>query len=109
MTSTISSSWAIGETCRPCLAASATSGPAMATEIAGGSTVVIARLSDRKISTSSTITNKMDRNCTLLPVLPDAFCWSTWIARSPAACAWSPGGRCAAVIAARTPSTTVLA
>ncbi len=37
----------------------------------------------------------MKRNAkisTSLPVLPDCFCWSTWIASWPARCACMPGG-----------------
>jgi hypothetical protein len=51
----------IGETWRPCLAASATSGPAIDTDRAAGSTVVIARLKDLKITTSSRMTKRTDR------------------------------------------------
>ena len=59
------------------MAASATSGPEMSTDSRAGRTVVMASVSDRKMSTSSTMMKISDRLCTLLPVLPDAFCWST--------------------------------
>ena len=47
----------------------------------------------------------IDRSWTSLPWLPDAFCWSTWIATSPARCAWRPAGSPACAIFARSPST----
>ncbi len=56
-TSTIISNWAIGETCRPCWAASATSGPEISTDRKAGISVTSASVSDRKISTSSTMMN----------------------------------------------------
>jgi len=73
-TSTIISSRTIEDTCRPWWAASATSGPAMTTEMNAGVTVTSARLSDRKMITSNTMMNSADRFSTRLPVLPDAFC-----------------------------------
>ena len=87
------------------MAASATSGPEMSTENSAGSTVVIARVSDRKISTSRMMMKTSDRSCTLLPVLPVAFCSSTWTAVSPARCARSPAGSPEPAIRARSPST----
>ena len=70
-----------------------------------GSSVVSASESERKISTSSTMMNRADRLSSWLPVLPDAFCWSTWMARSPARWACSPAGSCAWAILARSPFT----
>ncbi len=60
-TSTIISSWAIGETCRPWCAASATSGPEISTDMKAGISVVSASVSDRKMSTSSTMMKMEDR------------------------------------------------
>ncbi len=94
----------MGETWSPCWAASATSGPAMVNDSNGGMTVTRARVNDRKIRTSSTRMNSSDRSWILLPVLPEAFCWSTCAAMSPVTCACSPAGRCAAAIWARRPS-----
>ncbi len=81
----------------------------MDTDSAAGSTVVIASVNDRKITTRSRMTNRTERPCTLLPVLPEAFCWSTWTAKSPVTCADNPGGKCAWVIFARMPSTRFVA
>ena len=77
------------------MAASATSGPAMITEKAAGAIVTSASVNDRKISTSSTMMKMIDRFSILLPWLPEAFCWSTWMATSPARCTLSPAGRSA--------------
>ena len=43
-----------------------------------------------------------------LPVEPDFFCWSTWIATAPARWACTPGGGLARVIAARRLPTSVV-
>ena len=80
----------MGETLRPCSPASATSGPDIENAMNAGSSVISASDSERKISTSSTMMNSADRLSSWLPVLPDAFCWSTWMAMSPARCACSP-------------------
>ena len=64
----------------------------------------MASVSDRKMSTSSTMMKISDRSCTLLPVLPDAFCWSTWTAMLPARWTRSPAGSPALAIFARMPS-----
>ena len=99
----------MGDTWSPCWAASATKGPAMVNDNSGGITVTRAKVNDRKISTSSTMMNSSDRPWILLPVLPEAFCWSTCAAISPARCACSPAGRWAWVILARRPFTRSVA
>ncbi len=45
--------------------------------------------------------NSAEKFCTLPPVLPDAFCWSTEMATSPARCTRSPAGRPARAIVER--------
>ena len=70
-------SWAIWETFSPACAASATSGPEMATARNAGTSVISGASSDRKISSSRTRMKMTDRPSTWLPVLPVFFCWST--------------------------------
>ncbi len=70
----MSRNWAIGETFRPCWPARPTSGPEMVMARKAGASVSRASDSDRKISTSSTMMNRADSDCSWLPVLPDAFC-----------------------------------
>ena len=100
-TSTISSSWESWDTLSPWLASSATSGPAIATDSSAGITVINGASSDLKITSSSSRMKISAANCTWLPVLPDCFCWSTWIAIWPARCTSMPGGGDESVIAVR--------
>ena len=92
-TSTMSMSWAICETFRPACAASATSGPEIATAMNAGIRVMNGASTDRKISSSSTRMKTTVRASSWLPVDPDFFCWSTWMGIAPARCTWQPGRR----------------
>src|SRR5262249_35633976 len=77
----------------------------MMTEKTAGAMVTTASVNDRKISTSSTMMNRAAEFSTWLPVLPDAFCWSTWTATLPARWACSPAGSPAREMVARIEST----
>jgi len=77
----------------------------MMTEKTAGAMVTTASVRDRKISTSSTMMNRAEYCSTWFPVLPDAFCWSTWTAIAPARCACSPAGSPAREMVARSEST----
>ena len=77
----------------------------MVNEMSGGMRVTRASVSDRKIRISRTMMNSSDSCSTFAPVLPEAFCWSTAAATSPARCACSPAGSPALAILARSAFT----
>ena len=104
----MSMSWAICETFSPACAASPTSGPEIATATNAGMSVISGASSDRKISSSRMRMKTTETPSSSLPVDPDFFCWSTWIATAPARCTCTPGGGLARAIVPRRLSTSVV-
>ena len=107
-TSTISRIWASGDTLSPCCAASATSGPEMATASTAGISVTNGASTARKTSSSRPMMKMIDSSWIWLSVLPDLACWSTLMATAPARCTDRPEGGPSLAIVARRSLTRVV-